>query len=85
MPIDNMDAIVDSLPSMREVRPAVTLSDRDDAFLGATRDDRRDMMGVKMMLLGVGWGRISLAIGTDKVVEIWDNRLVRKRSSRPSI
>jgi hypothetical protein len=43
---DNMDPIVDSLPSIREERPVLTPMERDRAaFFGAQRDDdRRDML-----------------------------------------
>jgi len=41
---DNIDAIIDSLPSTRDARPAVVPAGRDTTFLVARRDDRRDIL-----------------------------------------
>ena len=47
---DSMDAIVASLPSIREERPVDVPPERDGAaFFGARRDDRRDMLQVMKM------------------------------------
>lgn len=44
MVTDSMDAIVASLPSIREERPVDVPPERDGAaFFGVRRDDRRDM------------------------------------------
>lgn len=45
METDSMDAIVDSLPSIREERPVDVPAERERAaFFGVRRDDRRDML-----------------------------------------
>ncbi len=59
--IESMEAIVDSLPSIREERPVDVPVERD-VFFGVRRDDRRDMLQSVLLKCMYGGGSNAIMV-----------------------